>query len=140
MLWICPLYSGESESPLRRISCDSSLVKQVQQVSCLSFRGSLMNEKRWKSFSPSCTSGCSGLHPVGGDAVASDGFGQVVGGRFGTSSTGQHLAAYVHQSVEESACGQDDTLRLEGHSPASGDTCHFAVLYQEFFHGVLPNM
>ena len=82
--------------------------------------------------------GCSGLHSVGSDAMASDGFGQMIGGRFGASSTSQHLAAYVHQSVEECACGQDDTLRLEGHSPTSGDTCYFAVLYQEFFHGVLP--
>ena len=32
------------------------VVKQVQHCSCFSLRGSLMNEKRWKSFSPSCVS------------------------------------------------------------------------------------
>ena len=42
---------------------------------------------------------CTGLHAVGCNAMTGDGFGQMVGGRFGTSSASQHFLAYMHQSI-----------------------------------------
>ena len=55
MLCICPLYSGESGSPRRSISCTSVLVEHIQQRSCGSGLWLVTYEKRWKSFSPSCS-------------------------------------------------------------------------------------
>ena len=73
--------------------------------------------------------GCTRLHAVGSNAMTRDGFCQVIGGRFCTSSSGQHFTAYVHQSVQECTGSKDDTFRLECDAPAGRYACHFPVLY-----------
>ena len=82
----------------------------------------------------------SGLHSAGCDSVAGDGFGQVVRGGFGTASSGQHFMTDMHQAVQESSCGKDDTFGAEGYSPTGDESRYFSVLDNQFFYGVLPDM
>ena len=80
------------------------------------------------------------LHASGRNAVAGDGFSQVIRCRFRTASSCQHLVSDVHQTVQESTGSQHHAFGMKRHSPASHQAGHFAVLHQQLFHRILPDM
>ena len=80
------------------------------------------------------------LHASGRNAVAGDGFSQVIRCRFRTASSCQHLVSDVHQPVQESTGSQHHTFGMKRHSPASHQAGHFSVLHQQLFHRILPDM
>ena len=82
----------------------------------------------------------SGLHSSVSNPMAGDRFGQLIGSRFGHSSTRQLVAAYVHQSVEESSRSQYDALCFESNSPDGDESCYLSVFNEKFAYGILPNM
>ena len=50
------------------------------------------------------------------------------------------MATYVHQSVEESACGEHDTFRFEGDTPRSDQSGNLTVFNEQFAYRILPDM
>ena len=83
---------------------------------------------------------CTRLHPPVCDAMFGDGFGQFVRCRFRHASARQHGPSHVHQSVEERARRQYHALGAERHAPQGDHSPHFAILYQQPAHGVLPDV
>ena len=82
----------------------------------------------------------SGFHSSVCDAMSGNGFGQLVGCRFGHSSARKHGASHVHQSVQESSGSQYDAFGAESYSPKSSESGHFAVFNKNLLYGILPNM
>ena len=50
------------------------------------------------------------------------------------------MATYVHQSVEESSCGEHNAFRFEGDTPRSDQSGNLTVFNEQFAYRILPDM
>jgi tRNA uridine 5-carboxymethylaminomethyl modification enzyme len=46
----------------------------------------------------------------------------------------------MHQSVEESSCGEHNAFRFEGDAPCGDQSSDLTVFYEQFTYGILPDM
>ena len=65
---------------------------------------------------------------------------EIMNGRFGTTASFNHLAAYVHQSVKECAGCDDCSLCVYVNAPDGSYANCFAVFYEKFIGLVLPDI
>ena len=82
----------------------------------------------------------SRFHASRSNAKTGDTFGEMVHRRFCTATAFHHFTTDMHQSIEESSCGNDYAFGFEFCTP-NGSYAHSFTLFNEQFVGlVLPNV
>ena len=94
------------------------------------------------------TNRCTSLHTSRTNAVTSDTLSKVRHGRLCNTSTRNHLSSNVHQTIEEGACSNDDSLCSDFSAPDGLDAHHLFpdgrtvrhCFHQQFISLVLPDV
>ena len=84
--------------------------------------------------------GCACFHAGGADAMFRDGIGQKSSCWLRATASFHLSAAYVHQSVQESACGDDYGARFEASAPHGLDSANSSLFNDDFCGFVLPHI